>query len=221
MRKVRRMSTTSVRPSPEDPGVAPPRRAHLVTVGRPPPPPQREKLVSNAVLGTLIFVMCEVMLFAGLISAFTIVRTSALGAWPPADQPRLPIEETAFNTAALLLSGLLLYVAHRAFRREPASTRGPLLGTILLGAFFVVFQGAEWVALIGEGLTLTSSTHGSFFYLIVGAHALHAVAALGFLGYAWLLLSRSQLVASTFHAVQVFWYFVVGLWPILYWRVYL
>ncbi len=221
MRKVRSMSTTSVRPSPEAPGVAPPLRANRVAVGRPPPPPQREQLVSNAVRGTLIFVMCEVMLFAGLISAFMIVRTSALGAWPPADQPRLPVEETAFNTAALLLSGLLLYAGQRAFRREPASAQGLLLGAIALGAFFVVFQGAEWVDLIGEGLTLTSSTYGSFFYLIVGAHALHAVVALGFLGYAWLLLSRSQLVASTFNAVQIFWYFVVGLWPILYWRVYL
>ena len=46
---------------------------------------------------------------------------------------------------------------------------------MLLGAFFVVFQGAEWLALIGQGLTLTSSALGSFFYLIVGSHGLHAV----------------------------------------------
>ena len=50
---------------------------------------------------------------------------------------------------------------------------------MLLGAFFVLFQGVEWVALLREGLTLTSSTHGAFFYLIIGTHALHAVVALG------------------------------------------
>ncbi len=194
-------------------------------VGRQPPVPgmvpPREQIIPSAVLGMLIFVMCEVMMFAGLISAFTIVRTSALGAWPPPGQPRLPLEETAINTAALLLSGVLLYVAHRAFKREPARASRPLLVSILLGAFFVVFQGFEWLGLIREGLTLTSSNHGSFFYLIVGMHALHAVAALIVLVLVQLLLMRGRLTHSTFAAAQVFWYFVVGIWPILYLRVYL
>ncbi len=194
-------------------------------VGRQPPAPEvappREQIIPSAVLGMLIFVMCETMMFAGLISAFTIVRTSALGAWPPPGQPRLPLEETAINTAALLLSGVLLYLAHRAFRREPRSASRLLLISIGLGAFFVVFQGFEWAALIREGLTLTSSNHGSFFYLIVGMHALHAIAALGVLVYVWDRLRRARPTSSLFYAAQVFWYFVVGLWPILYLRVYL
>ena len=171
-------------------------------------------------MGTLIFVISEAMLFAGLIAAFTIVRASAL-IWPPPDQPRLPFEETAVNTAALLLSAALLFVAQRAFTRERASASTPLLLSIGLGAFFVVFQGVEWGALIREGLTLTSSTHGSFFYLIVGMHGLHAVAALIALVDARRRLGRGTLTPSRFAACQVFWYFVVGLWPILYWRVYL
>ena len=152
-----------------------------------------EPLVANAVLATLIFVMCEIMLFEGLISAFTIVRTSSLGAWPPPGQPRLPLEETAINTAALLLSGVVLWYAERAFKRDPASAQRPLLLTIGLGTFFVAFQGAEWMALVREGLTLTSSNHGSFFYLIVGTHALHAIAALVALAAAFGLLRRGRL----------------------------
>jgi len=42
---------------------------------------------------------------------------------------------------------------------------------LVLGAFFVVGQGLEWLALLRHGLTLTSSQLGSFFYLIVGLHA--------------------------------------------------
>ena len=183
--------------------------------------PHRTQLVANAALGMLIFVIVEAMLFAGLISAFMIVETSSLGAWPPPGQARLPVEETALNTLALLASGLMLYVAQRAKRRAPGSARVPLALSILLGAFFVIFQGVEWAALIREGLTLTSSTHGSFFYLIVGMHALHAIAALIVLAYAWLLLRKARLAPATFQAAQIFWYFVVGLWPILYVQVYL
>jgi len=177
-------------------------------------------LVASSVLGMLIFVAAEVMFFAGLISAFTIIRAET-PVWPPPDQPRLPIERTALNTAALLLSGVALAYAHRAYLRDRRAARTPLLVAMLLGGFFVLFQGAEWIALLRQGLTLTSSSLGSFFYLIVGLHALHAVIAIGLLAYAWLRLQRGWLVQSQLVTAEVFWYFVVGLWPVLYGVVYL
>jgi cytochrome c oxidase subunit 3 len=181
---------------------------------------ERTPLVPSAVLGTLIFVLTELMFFAGLISAFVIVRAGAM-VWPPPGQPRLPIEATAFNTAVLLASGVCLFLAQRRFFRDRAAARRPLLAALSLGAFFVVFQGVEWVRLIREGLTLTSSALGSFFYLIVGLHALHAVVALGILVHTWRRLERGWLAQHQLAAAQVFWYFVVGLWPVIYGVVYL
>jgi len=182
--------------------------------------PSRPQLVPSSVMAMLIFVFTEVMLFAGFISAFSIMRGTAL-VWPPPNQPRLPVAETAFNTAVLLASGVALAGAHRLHRRSPQRARLPLLAAVLLGGFFVVFQGREWVRLVAQGLTLTSSALGSFFYLIVGLHALHAVAALGVLAYAWRRLERGWLPPSVLGAAEVFWYFVVGIWPLIYWRVYL
>jgi cytochrome c oxidase subunit 3 len=162
-----------------------------------PEPRPTVKLLPNGVMGMLLFVFTEAMLFAGLISAHTIVKSGAAGQmWPPFGQPRLPVEDTASNTAALLAS-------------------------VLLGTFFVVFQGVEWAALISEGLTLQSSSYGGFFYLIVGTHALHAIAAILGLAWAWFRLKGGRLTAAQFGTVQVFWYFVVLVWPVLYLRVYL
>ena len=143
------------------------------------------------------------------------------GVWPPPGQPRLPLGETAFNTAALLISGVVLAFAVRAFRKQAANATRLLLLAIGLGAFFVVFQGVEWVALIREGLTLTSSTHGGFFYLIVGLHAVHAVCALIAMTWAASRAARGRLSLPQIRTVQVFWTFVVAVWPILYMRVYL
>lgn len=181
---------------------------------------RRSQVVPNGVLGMLLFVASEAMLFAGLISAFMIIKTSA-AMWPPPDQPRLPIEQTALNTAALLASGLLLFYAARSARKDRDKARRLMMFSLGLGAFFVVFQGYEWVALISQGLTLTSSSLGSFFYLIVGLHALHAVVGIGVLFYAWMKIERGWIAHHTLAAAQVFWYFVVGLWPILYGVVYL
>ncbi len=191
------------------------RHAHIQVVSE----SHHEPVVANGVLGMLIFVVTEAMLFGGLISAFTIVRAGA-PVWPPPNQPRLPFEETALNTVALLLSGVLLYIGARRFQRDRESARLPLLGAMLLGAFFVLFQGYEWAGMLAQGLTLTSSTLGSFFYLIVGVHALHAIAALALLMNAWLRIQRGWMAHSRLAAAEVFWYFVVAVWPVLWLVVY-
>lgn len=182
---------------------------------------RRRPLIPNAVLGMIIFVITEAMFFAGLISALNIVRSSAMGGlWPPPGQPRLPVEQTAFNTAALLVSGALLVVAAWRFRRDARAAFWPLLASVFLGLTFVALQGAEWVALLREGLTLTSGAHGAFFYLIIGVHGAHVVAALAALAVCLARLMRGTLQGAFFGAAQVFWYFVVAVWPVLYLRVY-
>ncbi len=185
-----------------------------------PPDEAAPRPVAGGVLGMLLFIVPETMLFAGLVSAFSIVRAQ-FPLWPPPDQPRLPIENTAVNTTALLMSGVMLVLSRQSLWSDARATRMYLTAAMALGAFFVVFQGVEWVALIGQGLTLTSSTLGSFFYLIIGLHALHAAAAIGLLAYAWVRLQRGWLSPNLLGTSEVLWYFVVAMWPLLYWRVYL
>ena len=181
--------------------------------------PNRQVL-PNAVLGTFVFILTEVMLFAGFLSAFAIAKSS-IAEWPPPAQPRLPIEITGINTLGLLLSAYLIYLAGRRFSQQASDAFRPLLGALLLGGLFIVVQGAEWAALLHEGLALTTSTHAAFFYIIVGAHALHATAGLLVLALMLRRLGRGKLDAGGFWAGRVFWYFVVFLWPVLYWQVYL
>ena len=57
------------------------------------------QLLPSGVLGMLIFVFTEMMLFGGLISAFTIIRSAAV-VWPPPGQPRLPVRADRVQHAA-------------------------------------------------------------------------------------------------------------------------
>ena len=92
---------------------------------------------------------------------------------------------------------------------------------MVTGVGFVAFQGVEWVRLLGEGLTLSSSLQGAFFYLIVGAHAVHAVGGATVLSVLAVQMHRGTLSSDVFWAGRIFWTFVVLLWPVLYWQVYL
>jgi cytochrome c oxidase subunit 3 len=181
----------------------------------------RREVVPSSVLGMLLLAASELMFFAGLFSAYTISRAgSTPGLWTLPDAPRLPAASTAVNTAALLASGILVFVAQRQHRARAGSASRTLFAAWALGAMFVVLQGREWVALLSQGLTMFSGGLGAFFYLIVGTHALHAVAALIGLGVAWWRMTRGTLTPGFFLGAQTFWYFVVGIWPIIYARVY-
>ena len=130
--------------------------------------PNNREVVPNSLLGMLIFVAAEIMLFLGFISAFTISRAGApVGTLEPArDGPahhgdddqhggarrerRVSVRGTASASAA-----------HRAGQRT-------LLARVAPRRDFVLLQGREWWRLLAPGLTLTSSPLGAFFYLIVG-----------------------------------------------------
>jgi cytochrome c oxidase subunit 3 len=182
---------------------------------------ERREVVPSSVLGMLLFIGAEVMFFAGLISAFTISRAGTPpGSWTLPAGLTLPASATAINTIALLASGVLTALAHRARGRGRRSAAPILLGACVLGAMFVLLQGREWAGLLAEGVTMQSSRLGAFFYLIIGAHAVHAVGALGALVLAWRQMRQERLTTGFWLGAQTFWYFVVGVWPIIYLRVY-
>lgn len=181
----------------------------------------RREVMPSSVLGVLLLVGCEIMFFAGLISAFTISRAGAeAGRWTTPAAPLLPVASTLVNTTALLMSGVCVGLAHRRIKQRLQGAERLLLAACVLGALFVVLQGREWVGLLGEGLTMQSSGLGAFFYLIVGAHGVHAVMALIALGMAWWRLRIGTLTDGFLFGTETFWYFVVLLWPVIYARVY-
>jgi heme/copper-type cytochrome/quinol oxidase subunit 3 len=166
----------------------------------------------------------ETMLFGGMVGAFLVLRLTA-AEWPPAAQPRLPVAVTAVNTLVLLLSSYTLSRALRAVRRDDRRHLVAWLArTALLGALFLTVQGAEWIRLVGFGLTASSGVYGGSFYTLIGAHGVHVLAALVWLTVVTLAAARGRYVARDHVGVAVcamYWHFVVALWPILYVVVYL
>ena len=179
--------------------------------------------VSSGVVGMLLFIVTEVMFFGALISAYLVIR-AGLDEWPPWGQPRLPVETTAFNTLSLIISGLLMVYSRNLLQKNKFKEGRKLLGySILLGTFFLISQGYEWMQLIKYGLTVSSSVYGGLFYLIIGAHGLHVVGTLSFLAYAWKRLGApvNPFTPEGLLPAQLLWYFVVCVWPVLYVLVYL
>ena len=188
-----------------------------------PPTGVRHPPISNAQLAVVIFIAFETMIFAGLLTAYWVLRSDAF-AWPPPNLPRLPVAVTSVNTVLLLFSAFTISRATAAIRvGSQAGLRSALVATAVLGVGFLVVQGSEWVRLIRQGLTLSSSTYGSTFYMLIGLHAIHVLGAVIWL-LAVLALAQRQQYSQKRHAGVVlcamYWYFVCALWVVLFGAVY-
>ena len=180
--------------------------------------------LDNLRLAVLFIMGAETMFFGALISALLVLRLG-MAAWPPPLEPRLPIAVTGLNTLVLLASSVTLVAAGRARRRCDHTGHGRWLrATAALGTLFLVVQGYEWTRLIGYGLSLASGVYGTTFFALIGFHGLHVVAALVWLLVTTALVARGRLRdarSAPAQACAMFWHFVVGVWPVLYFTVYL
>lgn len=178
-------------------------------------------LINSTYLAMFMFIGAELMFFSGIIGAFLLLRLSAVD-WPPVDQPTLPAFVTGMNTVLLLFSG---WIASRIW--DPFNNKSTVVRNLIivssLGFLFLSIQGYEWIKLIGFGLTLQSSVYGAIFYFLIGAHALHVLGGLVWLFSITIITINSGIIESNLNklrAALLYWFFVVLLWPILYFLVY-
>ena len=181
-------------------------------------------IMSPDVFGMLMFIVSEVVLFAVLVFAFSWARASQIE-WPPAGQPRLPLQITGLNTIVLMISGYTMFRAWQYIRQDRCRKLSQwLFGTTVLGATFLIVQGVEWVRLIRYGLIATANLYGAAFYVIIGTHALHVLIAVTIVLFVWRRAARKAYSSARHPGVStcaLFWFFVVLIWPILYTVVYL
>lgn len=191
--------------------------------GGPPPTARPEPPVSNARLGMIMLIAAETMLFTGLIGAYVVFRFGHVS-WPSA-RLYLPVGVTWVNTGVLLLSCYTMRRAMQAVRADDQHALVKFLAvTGALGTLFLGIQGYEWVELVRDGLTISASIYGATFYVLIGCHGTHVLAAV-----VWLLVVVWQARQGWFSAQRyvgieicsMYWYYVGALWVILFGLVYL
>ena len=188
-----------------------------------PPSSAPEPPISNARLGMLMLISAETMFFVGLIGAYVVFRAGS-SVWP-SGHLYLPVGVTWVNTLVLFVSCYTMHRAIAALRLDRLPSAGNWLGvTALLGSIFLGVQGYEWTQLVRDGLTISTGIYGATFYTLIGCHGLHVLAAVVWLLVVLVLAKRGAFSARRSIAVEVcgmYWYYVGGLWALLFPLVYL
>lgn len=103
-------------------------------------------------LGMWAFLVTEVMMFGGLLFAYTLYRHFYFPAYA-AGSHHLNITLGTINTFVLLFSSLtMVFAVHCAQIRNKKWLVGWLIVTMILGACFLGIKGVEWTADYHEGL---------------------------------------------------------------------
>ena len=175
-------------------------------------------------VGTIIWLASELMFFAGLFAMYFVARANSTGGWPPSPT-ELDVPYALVNTIILVASSFTCqYGVFAAERGDVFGLRRWYAITFVMGTIFVLGQMYEYYNLVTEyGLTISSSSYGSVFYLTTGFHALHVTGGLiAFI----LLIARTFLSrftpaqATAAIVVSYYWHFVdvvwIGLFAIIY-----
>ena len=201
------------------------------------PAAQNPSLVINrpsaTSVGTIVWLGSEVMFFAGLFAMYFSLRANAPEIWAN-DTAVLNVPFALINTLILVASSFTAqFGVFAAERMQPRATgisptKWGLVEwfflSYLLGAIFVAGQVWEYAILVSEGITLSSNSYGSAFYITTGFHALHVTGGLiAFL----LIIGRTYAAKKFTHheatgaiVVSYYWHFVdvvwIGLFLIIY-----
>jgi cytochrome c oxidase subunit III len=186
-----------------------------------PPAAHRSSRVEAQVLGMLLFIISEVMLFGAFFTAYFFIRVVGNAEWP-AEGTTLPVAVAGVNTGILVSSSFTMHWALEGARNENrAAMRMGLLTTLLLGATFLTVQINEYVHI---GFAPADHAQGTIFYSLTGLHGAHVFIGLTLLTMATVRAFRGHFNAKEHRGVEVpgiYWHFVDIMWIIVYTTVYI
>src|SRR5581483_12146632 len=112
-----------------------------------PPPAHRSSRVEPQLLGLLLFIISEVMIFGAFFTAYFFIRVVNHNPWPAHDNA-LPEAVAGVNTAILLSSSLTLHWALTSVKNgNRFGLKAGMASTFMLGFTFLFVQINEYIHL--------------------------------------------------------------------------
>ncbi|MBV9166163.1 MAG: heme-copper oxidase subunit III [Solirubrobacterales bacterium] len=185
-----------------------------------PPPAHRSSRVEPPVLGMVLFIISEIMIFGAFFTAYFFIRVVTHDPWP-APGTKIPEAATGINTAILLVSSLTIHWALVSIKRgNRFGLKAGMVLTFLLGLTFLFLQVNEYVHL---GWAPRDSAQATIFYSLTGLHGAHVFVGLCALLMVTIRSFRGHYSPEHHQGMEVpgiYWHFVDGMWIVVYTALY-
>lgn len=173
------------------------------------------------VLGLLVFLISESLMFGGLFAAYLLYRGSA-SEWPPAGT-EVELLLPTINTIILVSSSFVIHKGDNAIKKNDVS--GLRLWYVVTAVMGIIFLGGQVYEYLTLGYGLTTNLFSNCFYLMTGFHGLHVtIGVCLILGVLW-RSRREGHYGETKHVgvemAEIYWHFVDIIWIILFSLLYI
>ena len=186
-----------------------------------PPAANRSSRVDAELLGMLLFIISEIMVFGAFFTAYFFIRIVQGNEWP-AEGTHLPVAIAGVNTAILLSSSLTMHWAQTSIKNgNRLGLKAGMVATFVLGLTFLFIQINEYVHI---GFAPHDSAQGSVFYGLTGLHGAHVAIGLLLLGMVTVRAFRGHFSPESHAGLEIpgiYWHFVDVMWIVVYATVYL
>jgi cytochrome c oxidase subunit 3 len=186
-----------------------------------PPPAHSSSRVEPQLLGMLLFIISEVMVFGAFFTAYFFIRVAQGDPWP-APGTSLPVEVAGVNTAILVSSSFTIHWAQSSIAKgNRFGLKAGILLTFLLGCTFLFIQINEYANI---GFAPQDGAQQTIFYSLTGLHGAHVFIGLCLLLFVTIRSFRGHYSPEQHRGVEVpgiYWHFVDIMWLIVYSTVYL
>jgi cytochrome c oxidase subunit 3 len=186
-----------------------------------PPIAHRSSRIDPQLLGILLFIISEAMLFGSFFTAYFFIRVVQNTAWPPAPF-EFPKTVALMNTFVLVSSSFTMhYALHSIKRGNRVGLQVGLLVTFLMGATFLSTQINEYFK---AGFSIHDGAFASVFYGLTGLHGAHVFVGLTLLSISNIRTLRGHFTPQAHMGVEatgIYWHFVDIMWIIVFLTVYI
>jgi cytochrome c oxidase subunit 3 len=186
-----------------------------------PPPAHQSSRVETQLLGMLLFIISEVMVFGAFFTAYFFIRVAQGDPWP-APGMHLPKEVAGVNTAILVSSSFTIHWAQTSIAKgNRFGLKAGILTTFLLGCTFLFIQINEYANI---GFAPQDGAQQTIFYSLTGLHGAHVFIGLLLLLFVTIRSFRGHYSPEEHRGVEVpgiYWHFVDIMWLVVYSTVYL
>jgi cytochrome c oxidase subunit 3 len=195
--------------------------AHAAHEHHGPPPAHKSSRVETQLLGMLLFIISEVMVFGAFFTAYFFIRVAQGDPWP-ATGTSLPVEVAGVNTAILVSSSFTIHWAQTSIAKgNRFGLKAGMLTTFLLGCTFLFIQINEYANI---GFAPQDGAQQTIFYSLTGLHGAHVFIGLLLLLFVTIRSFRGHYSPEEHRGVEVpgiYWHFVDIMWIVVYSTVYL
>jgi cytochrome c oxidase subunit III len=186
-----------------------------------PPPANRSSRVEPQLLGMLLFIISEIMVFGAFFTAYFFIRVVQGDEWFPVQGHKLPVAVAFVNTCILVSSSFTLHWAEHGVKTgNRFALKAGILSTFLLGLTFLFVQINEYVHI---GFAPHDFAQGSVFYGLTGLHGAHVAVGLTLLLMVVVRTWRGHYSVEEHRGVEVpgiYWHFVDVMWIVVFFTVY-